>query len=372
MEVDALPLGRHLDRHDLLEHLDATLDLRGLRRLVAEAVDELRHARDFLVLPALGLPQALHPGVPLDQVVAVAAVIVGEGPEAQVGNPCRHRIEEVAIVRDEDDGVRVGDQVRLEPVAGVEIEVVRRFVEQQQIGLAEEQLGEGDPHLPAARERVHRTLRVVGLEAEAAQHGGDLQVDAVAVVQPEAILQIAVAGEQGVVLTRLDAGIGEPLLDGVHLGLLLEQGLKGEADLFVDRATGVGDAVLRQVADRLGGRLDDAARVGLFEAVQHPQQGRLAGAVRAAQSDALALADLPRHVVQQNPIAEGFRQVCELNHRQGRARPEAERPEPVPDGDPVILASGCPPTGGREARDPAIRRGPWRPPPAPAGRGTAW
>ena len=38
----------------------------------------------------------------------------------------------------------------LEPVARVEIEVIGRLVEQQQIGRAQQQLGEGEPHLPAA------------------------------------------------------------------------------------------------------------------------------------------------------------------------------------------------------------------------------
>jgi len=52
----------------------------------------------------------------------------------------------------EDDGERVGVQVFLEPVARFEIEMVRRLVEQQQVRLAEQQLGERDAHLPAAGE----------------------------------------------------------------------------------------------------------------------------------------------------------------------------------------------------------------------------
>ena len=57
IEVDLLPLGRHLDRHDLLEHLDAALHLRRLRRLIAEPIDEHLDARR-LPRPARAWPCA--------------------------------------------------------------------------------------------------------------------------------------------------------------------------------------------------------------------------------------------------------------------------------------------------------------------------
>ena len=72
----------------------------------------------------------------------------------QVGDARHDGVEEVAVVRDEDHGVRVRAQVLLEPVAGVEVEMVGGLVEQQQVGPAEQQLGQRDAHLPAARERL--------------------------------------------------------------------------------------------------------------------------------------------------------------------------------------------------------------------------
>ena len=47
----------------------------------------------------------------------------------------RHAVEERAIVGDDEDRAAVRDEVLLEPGDGVEIEVVRRLVEQEQIGL---------------------------------------------------------------------------------------------------------------------------------------------------------------------------------------------------------------------------------------------
>ena len=180
--------------------------------------------------------QPLDACVVLDQVVAVVAGVVGQRPQRQIGDARDDRVEEEPVVRDEDDRVRVAGQVGLEPVARVEIEVVGRLVEQQQVGPAEQQLRQREAHLPAARERVGRLLeRRVG-EAEPAEHGRDLQVDAVAVAQAEAILQIAVAVEHRVVLLLRDRRVAEARLDVVHLRLHLEQRLEGGARLLEDRS----------------------------------------------------------------------------------------------------------------------------------------
>ena len=72
-------------------------------------------------------------------------------------------------------------QVLLEPVARLEIEMVGRLVEQQQVRLAEQQLGQREAHLPAAGERVGRPLEIRRLEAEPLQDRRGLQLDAVAV-----------------------------------------------------------------------------------------------------------------------------------------------------------------------------------------------
>ncbi len=63
-------------------------------------------------------------------------------------------VEEVAIVRDEDVTERVALKVALEPVARLQVQMVRGLVEQQQVGPGEQQFGESDAHLPAAAELI--------------------------------------------------------------------------------------------------------------------------------------------------------------------------------------------------------------------------
>ena len=75
-------------------------------------------------------------------------------------------------MRDRDDGARVLLQVPLEPRDRLGVQVVRRLVEQQQVGFLEEQAAERHAAPLAARERGH-----VGVAGRAAQRvHRDLQV----------------------------------------------------------------------------------------------------------------------------------------------------------------------------------------------------
>ena len=149
-EVHALALGRDLDGHDFVHHLDPALNLRCLRRLIAEAIDERLHARDLFVLVALLLAEPLHALFTGREIRAVVARIVGQRAQADVGDARDDGVEEEAVVGDEDDGVRVVGEIFLQPVARLEIEMVRRFVEEQQPRTSEQKLRQRDAHLPAA------------------------------------------------------------------------------------------------------------------------------------------------------------------------------------------------------------------------------
>ena len=63
-------------------------------------------------------------------------------------------------------------QPRLEPERAFEVEIVGRFVEQQQVGLGEQRGRQRHPHPPAAGELRHRPGQVRRREAQAAQDLG--------------------------------------------------------------------------------------------------------------------------------------------------------------------------------------------------------
>jgi hypothetical protein len=92
----------------------------------------------------------------------------------------------------------------------------------------------------------------------------------------------------------------------MHLGLHVEQWLEREAGLVDHGTAAVHQAVLRQIPHRQRVRLDHRARIGFVESRQHPEQRRFAGAVGAAQSDAVVIADLPRDGFEEHAIGEAL------------------------------------------------------------------
>ena len=72
-------------------------------------------------------------------------------------------------MRYQQQGTLVGPQPPFEPDDGVEVQVVGRLVEEQQVGAAHQRLREVQAHSPPAGELVNRAMLVAGREAQAVQ-----------------------------------------------------------------------------------------------------------------------------------------------------------------------------------------------------------
>ena len=141
---------RQLDALDLFQFLDPALHLLGLGGLIAEAVDEDFQLLDALALVAIGgfeLLQALCLGV---QILCVIAVIKMNTLVPDLDNLVDGHVEKIAVVRDQHKGIGIVAEIFLQPVAGFEIKMVGRLVQQQQVRLLQQQFGQRDAHLPAA------------------------------------------------------------------------------------------------------------------------------------------------------------------------------------------------------------------------------
>jgi hypothetical protein len=71
-------------------------------------------------------------------------------------------VEELAIVRDQQQRARVPEQPLLQPQHRVEVEVVGRLVEQQQVRRRHQRAGQVQAHAPAAGEFLDGALVGVG------------------------------------------------------------------------------------------------------------------------------------------------------------------------------------------------------------------
>ena len=155
-------------------------------------------------------------------------------------------VEQVAIVRDQDQGAGEFGEAVFEDLEGGDVEIVGGLVEQQDVGGLEHEAGDQDAGLLAAGEAGDGAIELAGIEEKALGPAGDVN---------------GMALEDDVVAVR-----AESLAEGLVLVELL--------------------AGLVEVDDAEGGGAVDGAGIGRDLAGEDAQQGGLAGAVEAEQAEA--------------------------------------------------------------------------------------
>ncbi len=114
-----------------------------------------------------GVRLLLLAGQPLELLLEPARVVAAERDAAaavELEDPLRDVVQEVAVVGDGDDRARVLVEEPLQPLDRLGVEVVGRLVEQEQVGVLEQEPGEGDAAALAAGQR--RDIRVVRRAAQ--------------------------------------------------------------------------------------------------------------------------------------------------------------------------------------------------------------
>ena len=82
--------------------------------------------------------------------LAVIAQVAAGDPALGFNDLVANAIEEGAVVADHHQRHIDLSEVALQPLNRGHVEVVGGLIEQQQIGLLQQDLAQGDPHLPAA------------------------------------------------------------------------------------------------------------------------------------------------------------------------------------------------------------------------------
>ena len=156
VEAQARIVGQRGDRLHLRQHLGARLRLLGGRGAGAVAGDIVLQARALRVLRGLRRGELRRALGALALEAVIAAGVERDLAALEVEDGVDDVVEQVALVADHDQRAGIALEEVLEPQRRFEVEVVRRLVEQQQVGLGEQQRGERDAHLPAARIAVER------------------------------------------------------------------------------------------------------------------------------------------------------------------------------------------------------------------------
>ena len=269
----------------------------------------------FQDLGALGVflaldRQALALGLQVGRVVA----LVREQPAAvDLADPADHVVEEVAVVRDAQHRPGVALQVPLQPAHRLGVQVVRGLVEQQQVGLLQQQFAQCDTTTLAAGQHVDDSVR---RRATQRVHGLlEARVDVPRVPGVQLGLQFTHLCQQGVeVGLRVGHRLGDLVVTAQH-ALDLSHAL---LDVLKYRLARGERRFLQQDADRgLLGQLRVAVVDGL-DARHHLEQGRLAGAVGADDADLRVRIERQRDVVENQLLADRLADVVhgvdELSH----------------------------------------------------------
>ena len=216
-----------------------------------------------------------------------------------------HLVQEVAVVRDDQDRSVPILQVRFQPFDGFDIQVVGGLIQQQQVGVGKQQPGQqGAGALPAGK--LGQGALVIGRqETQAGQRLADAQLVGVAAAALEG--QLAGAVELQGVLGLV--GVAHQGLQAGQLGLLLDQVAEGRQALVPQGVLGDKHGFLRQVAHAQAAGAVHLAAGRLFQPDQDAQQGGLAHPVGAHQGDPRPVGDAERDVAEDIIRAKGFAQV---------------------------------------------------------------
>ncbi len=180
---------RNLDPFDPLQFLDPALHLLGLGRLVAKALDKRLQVLNLLPLVAIRRRQLRPSLFACLQILRIISGIDMQPLVPQLHRAIHRHIQKIPVMRDQHIAKRIAAQILLQPVARLQVQMVRRLVQQQQVGPRQQQLGQRNPHLPSAAELLRIALPILLVKAQAAQHIAHLRIQRIAIQQLHPALQ---------------------------------------------------------------------------------------------------------------------------------------------------------------------------------------
>ena len=198
-------------------------------------------------------------------------------------------VEEVAVVADHEDGTLVVHEEVLEPDDALEVEVVRGLVEQDDVRLAEERLGEQDLDLEPRVHVCHERVVEGGVHAEALEYLAGVGLGLPAAELCELLLELG--GADAVLVREVCLFVDGILL----LAALIEPHVAH--DDSVEHGVGVVHALVLLEHGHAGLRVHiDVSAGGVYLAGEYLEEGGFARAVRADDAVAVACGELQVNV----------------------------------------------------------------------------
>ena len=278
----------NLDQLELLKHTHTALHLIGLGVRALEALDEVGRLGDELLLLLVGLHLLLATLGTQALVLGVVHLIVVEAAHRDLEGTRGDMVDESAVVADDDDRLTRLDEEVLEPLDRLDVEMVRRLVEEKDVGLLQEELCQLDTHTPAPTELARLSREVASLEAKTKER----QLDSLVVVDlfdsVVLLTQCRHLLDDRHILGAIVVGAGiKGLVELLHTGCHLVDIAEGLLSFLEDGAPVFGEEVLGKVG-HLHTRGDVDLTAGrLTRTAEDLQQGALTGTILSHEGNAV-------------------------------------------------------------------------------------
>ena len=278
--------------------------------LTAHRVGERAEAIDLARLARRELGAALRIAFAGDEVLRVRAAVLDELALVDVQHARDRLVEQLEVVTDHEEPTAERPQELHEPLLGVDVEVVRRLVEQEEVAAGEQDPGELHPPPLSPRQRGDRQVETIRPETEPGRDAANLRVGRVATGVAVPILGIAVRPN---IARRCVVGHPPVELVETAAGRIESAGRQHVRERSAVEPGTPRRGVLRQISDRT--RSGDHTVRGGRVTGQNLQERGLADAVAADETDLVSGAQRERCAGQRVPATNFHREIAYLEHR---------------------------------------------------------
>ncbi len=244
----------------------------------------------------------------LAQIGAVVAAVDFHPAAAHLPDRIDHAVQEIAVVADNQHGARPFAQRFFQPFDGLHIQVVGRLIQDQQIGLFQQQTRQQGARLLPAAQMAYGHIPGGFVQSQALQGALDAHFVIIAASMGKGVLQDAILSQQGFIeISAFHRRFH--LMQASFLALKMR---KNSLHLchhqVVTRCKGF-DGFLSQIAQPPSAGMLHAAGCRLAQPCQDQQQRSFPNAVWPDQADLAILGDTHGNTMKDIKGAKGKRQV---------------------------------------------------------------
>ena len=159
----------NLNGHYLFQLLHLLLHLHGLGSLITETFNKLLHVGNLLLLVLVGSQLLFTTLLAQNNILVVLHLVVDDPSARNLQRTVCHIIDKRTVVTHQHHGTARLRQKLFQPLDGLNVQMVRRLVQQQHIRTLQQYLGQLNTHAPATTELTRGTLQVATLKAKPRQ-----------------------------------------------------------------------------------------------------------------------------------------------------------------------------------------------------------